>query len=102
MTKWGVQSYLAGVDTVKIGFVTRKNIQNNQEHILVGFHDTEPHALLALANFNPRIAWGMISQIVEIMQNQPDGKYIIMKTLSTAKQTVRIFRAKASEREDID
>jgi translation initiation factor 3 subunit D len=57
ITKWGVQSYLAGVETVKIGFVTRNNIKSNAAHTIVGFSDISLNDLLFNTNFNKYIAY---------------------------------------------
>lgn len=56
ITKWGAQCYLAGVDNVKIGFVTRSNVKNNTAHNIAGFSDIKLSELLAVTNFNTKIA----------------------------------------------
>jgi translation initiation factor 3 subunit D len=57
ITKWGVQTYLAGVEYVKIGFVTRNSTKKNTEHTLVGFSDIMINELLMNTNFNKQIAY---------------------------------------------
>lgn len=52
ISKWGVQSYLAGVDNIKIGFVSRKNIKSNTSHLITGFYDVKLNDLLSVTNFN--------------------------------------------------
>jgi translation initiation factor 3 subunit D len=56
LTKWGVQSYLAGVDHLKIGFVSRKNTKNNSAHVLSGFYDIKLNDLLSVTNFSKQVA----------------------------------------------
>jgi translation initiation factor 3 subunit D len=56
ITKWGVQSYLAGVDTIKMGFVTRTNTKSIANHTIVGFSDININDLLFNTNFNKQIA----------------------------------------------
>ena len=34
LVKWGILSYLGGVKTIKIAFVTRENIDNNEKHLI--------------------------------------------------------------------
>jgi len=56
LTKWGVLSYLGGVDNIKLGFVSRKNIKMNNSHVLSGFYDIKLNDLLSVTNFNRNIA----------------------------------------------
>ena len=56
INKGGVQSYLAGVDSVKIGFVSRKTTKNNSAHVISGFYDVKLNDLLNVTNFNRQIA----------------------------------------------
>jgi hypothetical protein len=56
ITKWGVQSYLSGIEYVKIGFVTRNSTKSNTGHTIVGFSDIRINELLTNTNFNNKIA----------------------------------------------
>jgi translation initiation factor 3 subunit D len=56
ISKWAVQSYLAGVDNIKIGFVTRKNTKVNTTHSIVGFYDVKLNDLLNVTNFSKSTA----------------------------------------------
>lgn len=56
ISKWGVQSYLSGVDNIKIGFVTRKNTKANNIHSIVGFYDVKVNDILNVTNFNKSTA----------------------------------------------
>lgn len=106
ITKWGVNSYLSGVDTIKIGFVTRKNIKINTNHLISGFYDVDTNDLLKVTNFNKQIGWGIVKQIIDLVRGQPDGTFILMKTFATAgpKSVVRLYRlpgdAPVEEEED--
>jgi translation initiation factor 3 subunit D len=91
VTKWGVQSYLAGVNWIKFAFVTRKKLNDNKHHLVTGFYETKLQELLNFTNFNSRMAWGIFKQIIEIIKAQPDGSFILMKDLSTNKPLVKLF-----------
>ena len=94
LTKWGVNCYLAGVDKMKIGFVTRKNTKENTNHLISGFYDVSCDDLLKVTNFNKTIAWGIFREIIEIIRRQKnDGAYIIMKTLGLtgAKSMLKLY-----------
>lgn len=77
LTKWGVNCYLAGVNKMKIGFVTRKNIKENNEHFISGFYDVNTDNLLKVTNFNKFIAWGIVKEVIELIRRQKeDGSFI--------------------------
>ena len=52
ITKFAVQSYLAGVEKMRIGFVSRNTLKDNENHIINGFLETETDQILSLTNFN--------------------------------------------------
>ena len=52
ITKFAVQSYISGVEKMRIGFVSRANTKDNENHIINGFLDTETDQILSLTNFN--------------------------------------------------
>jgi translation initiation factor 3 subunit D len=56
ITKWGVLSYLGGVENIKIGFVSRKNTKANDSHSILGFLDVKLNDLLNVTNFNYKTA----------------------------------------------
>lgn len=92
ITKWGVQSYLAGVETIKIGFVTRKNTKSNASHLIVGFYDIRQKDLLNVTNFNRQTSWGIFKHFIDLVRNQPDGTFILMKTLAGPKPMVKLVK----------
>lgn len=99
LTKWGVNCYLAGVDKMKIGFVTRKNVKENNGHLISGFYDVSCDDLLKVTNFNKTIAWGIFKEIIEIIRRQKeDGAFIIMKTLGLtgAKSMLKLYKVPES------
>lgn len=56
LTKWAVQSMVAGASVVRIGFVTRKNLKDPNNHVIVGFYDIKTEELMNLTNFNKNVA----------------------------------------------
>jgi translation initiation factor 3 subunit D len=95
LTKWGVCSYLGGVSKIKIGFVTRKNVKENNEHLITGFYDIHTNDLLKITNFNKNIAWGIFKEIIDhIRRTKGDAYFILMKTLgsTTAKSMLKLYK----------
>ena len=56
ITKWGVQSYLADVNWIRFGFVTRKKANDNKQHVITGFYESKLQELLNFTNFNPKMS----------------------------------------------
>lgn len=97
LTRWGIQSYLAGVDAIFLGFVSRKLDKSIKEHNLYGFHKVEPKLLLNHVNFNYHVGWGMIKHLYENLQSAQDGNYILMKTASGQKQLIKLLMVKENK-----
>lgn len=97
ITKWGVCSYLGGVEKLKIAFVTRKenkDTKEGQEHLISGVYEISTEQILKVTNFNKDIAWGIFKEIIDLIQRQKDdGDYILMKTISLAnKSMLKLYR----------
>lgn len=96
LTKWAVNSYIGGVDKIKIAFVTRKNIKENKEHLITGFYEIQTDDLLKITNFNKTIAWGIVKEIVEYVRRQKDEDcgFILMKTqgVTGAKSMLKLYK----------
>ena len=95
MTKWGILSYLGGVKKLKIAFVTRKDIKNNNKHVISTIYNLDTDDLLLLTNFSKNIAWGIFKEIISIIKNyKEDGNFILMKTFgeTSAKSLLRLFK----------
>ena len=95
LVKWGILSYLGGVKTIKIAFVTRENIDNNEKHLISTVYSLNTDDLLLLTNFSRSIGWGIFNEIIGIIKNyKEDGNFILMKTFgeTSAKSLLRLFK----------
>ena len=95
LAKWGILSYLGGVKKLKIAFVTRKNVNSNDKHLISTIYDLDTDDILMLTNFNKKIAWGIFKEIITyIKKNKGDGTFILMKTFgnTSAKSLLRLFK----------
>jgi len=99
LTKWGINCYLAGVNKMKIAFVTRKNLKENNEHLISGFYDINTSDILKVTNFNKNIAWGILNEIINaVKRTKEDATFILMKTLgtTTAKSMLKLYKVPES------
>ena len=95
LAKWGILSYLGGVKTLKIAFVTRENIDNNEKHLISTIYSLNTDDLLLLTNFSRSIGWGIFKEIISIIKNyKEDGNFILMKTFgeTSSKSLLRLFK----------
>ena len=94
LSRWAVQSYLSGIDIIKLAYVSRKDTKSNNDHIICGFQDMETRQLITHTNFIENVGWGMVKQLVETLRESTDGNFIICKVISGAKQLIKILRVK--------
>lgn len=75
-----------------IGFVSRKDVKNNKDHIFYGFHQVYQENLMKQLNYNPSVGWGIVKHVAETLLEQPDGKYLLAKQIHSSKQYVKLLR----------
>lgn len=89
LAKWTVCSILSGADLIKFGFVSRVNIRATDKHVILGMQQFKPNELSSQIALNMDNAWGVIRCIIDFLNKQKDGKYIIMKDPN--KPIIRIY-----------
>jgi len=89
LAKWTVCSILSGADLIKFGFVSRVNARATDKHVILGMQQFKPAELSSQIALNMDNAWGVVRCIVDFLNKQKDGKYIIMKDPN--KQIIRIY-----------
>ncbi|ODQ66057.1 eukaryotic translation initiation factor 3 subunit D [Nadsonia fulvescens var. elongata DSM 6958] len=84
LSRWTIQSMLAGASTMKLGFVTRATPKNNRNHIIVGVLGRDPNQFASQINVNINSGWGIIKSIYNIVNSGENGKYVLMKDPNNA------------------
>lgn len=79
LSRWTVQSMLAGASVMKIGFVSRTNVKDNKSHTIVGVLGREPVQFSGQLNLNMYNGWGIVRSIINISSELDDGKYVLLK-----------------------
>eukprot|EP00591_Stephanopyxis_turris_P000667 CAMPEP_0195511032 /NCGR_PEP_ID=MMETSP0794_2-20130614/3494_1 /TAXON_ID=515487 /ORGANISM="Stephanopyxis turris, Strain CCMP 815" /LENGTH=587 /DNA_ID=CAMNT_0040638565 /DNA_START=31 /DNA_END=1794 /DNA_ORIENTATION=+ len=77
--KWTAQSLLAGADTMKLGFVSRRKADSAESHVILGTQFYQPSHLANQINMNLSNIWGVLQTLVRTVRAQPDGKFVIHK-----------------------
>lgn len=87
-SKWTQQAILAGVDTIKLGFISRANFKDNTRHTVLGVSSFRPQDLALQIGLSTANGWGIVKSFIDIINAQQDGKFVILKNPNDAKITV--------------
>ncbi|KAF2146487.1 uncharacterized protein K452DRAFT_348273 [Aplosporella prunicola CBS 121167] len=79
LARWTVQSILAKADTMKLGFVSRSNPRNNNDHVILGVLSNKPREFATQMTLNLGNGWGIVRTIVDMLLKEPEGKYVLVK-----------------------
>lgn len=89
LAKWTAQSLLSGVDEMKLGYVSRVNYKDPYSHVVLGTQSYNPTTFASQLALNQNNMWGIIKMLAELLLEQPEGKYVLMKDPN--KPVVRLY-----------
>jgi len=93
LSKWALQAQLAGINSIRLGFVSRLEPRVNTKHVLLGILPCLTTSFIGQLNLNYANCWGVFRYIVELIRSQPNGRYYLLKDPN--KQMVRLYRVPA-------
>ncbi|KAL0254324.1 hypothetical protein SLS55_009799 [Diplodia seriata] len=79
LARWTVQSILAKADSMKLGFVSRTNPKNNNDHVILGVLSAKPREFATQMALNLSNGWGIVRTIADMCLKMPEGKYVLVK-----------------------
>lgn len=79
LARWAVQSFLAKADTMKLGFVSRVNPKNNNDHVVLGVLTSKPRDFINQMALNLNNGWGIVRTIADMCLKMEEGKYVLVK-----------------------
>jgi translation initiation factor 3 subunit D len=77
--RWAIQSYLAGAEQMKMGYISRINPRDAQRHSIVGVQAVKPVEFARQMNVSLANGWGIVRTIADLALKQPEGKYVLVK-----------------------
>lgn len=89
LAKWTLQALLAGSDQIKFGYVSRVNVRNSANHVILGTQQYRPSEFATNITLNLDNAWGILRCIIDNCMKQPPGKYLLLKDPN--KPAVRLY-----------
>jgi translation initiation factor 3 subunit D len=79
LARWAVQSYLAGAEQMKLGYISRANPRDAQRHTIVGIQSAKPVDFARQMNVSLNNGWGIVRTLVDMVMKQPEGMYVLVK-----------------------
>ncbi|GMK55393.1 hypothetical protein CspeluHIS016_0204490 [Cutaneotrichosporon spelunceum] len=79
LARWAIQSYIAGAELMKLGYVSRANPRDAQRHTIVGLQSTKPLDFARQMNVSLNNGWGIVRTLVDMVLKQPEGMYVLVK-----------------------
>ncbi len=79
LAKWTAQSIIAGADQMKIGYVSRVTRANSYEHAILGSQFFKPVVFARQIALGQSNMWGIIRTLVDLVGQQDDGKFVVMR-----------------------
>ncbi len=79
LARWAVQSFIAGADQMKMGYITRANLRDAQRHVIVGVQTYKPVDFARQMNISLTNGWGIVRTLSDLVLRQPEGKYVLVK-----------------------
>lgn len=96
LSKWGVQAMLAGVDTVKLGLVSRRDMKSiDSGHVLLGVQSFSLDVFTKQMMLNEKNMWAVLEYFVKLVSKQEDGHYVFLK--DPMKGLIRVYRVPDEE-----
>jgi translation initiation factor 3 subunit D len=89
MAKWTAQALLAGVDMLKLGYVSRVTPKDNTNHIILGTQMCKPKEFAAQINLGMEHCWGVVRALVDMLMKLEEGKYLLVKDPN--KELLRLY-----------
>jgi translation initiation factor 3 subunit D len=102
ISRWVVQSLLAGVEQIKFAFVTRRNTKDPSRHVILGTYGIDTRSFCNQINLKMEQCWAGLQQLIDCVYGveEPSGEYLYMK--DPTKAMMRLFKITAEEEDEDD
>lgn len=79
-------------------FVSRANPKTNDKHVIIGVVGWKPKDFANQMNLQLSNGWGIVRTIADMVLQQPEGKYILVKDPN--KNILRLYQVPAGSLDD--
>mmetsp|Transcript_32868 Transcript_32868/g.75164 ORF Transcript_32868/g.75164 Transcript_32868/m.75164 type:complete len:564 (-) Transcript_32868:43-1734(-) len=77
--RWACQALLTGADLIRIGYVSRLNPRNPNDHVILGCKQFKPQEFATQVSVSESNAWGALKAVIDECLRLPEGKYVLLK-----------------------
>lgn len=97
VSRWVVQSLLAGVDQIKFVFVSRKYQKDPNHHVILGTYGTDVRSYQNQINLSMTQCWAILQEAIDYIYGYGEqiGEYVFMK--EPTKHMLRLFKVTQEE-----
>lgn len=79
LQKFICQALLSGCDDFKLGFVSRKLLNDNEHHSVLAIHSHKTKDLSTQIGLKYENVWGIVRYVADVLSGKNDGKYVLLK-----------------------
>lgn len=90
LARWAAQSILAGVDGVKLGYVSRVSAKQNGKHAILATQTIAPADFATMMNLPVKNMWAVLSALVDLCMKQENGKYVLLKDANKVRHCLSV------------
>ncbi|SBT34002.1 eukaryotic translation initiation factor 3 subunit D, putative (EIF3D) [Plasmodium ovale wallikeri] len=77
--KFICQALLSGCEDIKLGFISRKNANDSENHNILSIQSHKTKDLSTQIGLKYENIWGILRFIIDNIADKPDGKYVLLK-----------------------
>ncbi|KAL2920267.1 hypothetical protein HK105_200337 [Polyrhizophydium stewartii] len=80
LCRWATEAILAGVDQLRLGFVSRTNPRDRKRHAILGSVIFKPDDLASQINLDIGSGWGIVKAFTDLcFAKLANGKYVLLR-----------------------
>ncbi|EAK87375.1 translation initiation factor eIF-3 subunit 7 [Cryptosporidium parvum Iowa II] len=99
LTKWATQALLSSCDILKLGYIVRRTPNDRESHQIISVQSYKTKELSAQMGLKEENAWGIVRALVDLLSEQPEGQYVILRT--PVKHVLRVYRIPDEESSEL-
>lgn len=98
VAKWIMNAKMGDITAIKLAYIQRDNIRDNENHNMVNMESYAPETLAQTANLNIENCWYVFKNMMDSIIKERDGTFHIVK--APMKQDVFIYRETSADTSD--
>jgi len=88
MAKWAIQAYLTQAYGIEIGYVSRNNPKDPNNHVILGVDFYRTKTFISEMGVRIENMWGVLNHIIGVFKTFDDGNYVLFREPNNIELTV--------------